>query len=55
MPIQSAASVIRPTLDLMKIFIEDISPPQVFQAQKYIPIARINVKTDHNTAVWTAP
>ena len=53
MPIQSAASVIRPTLDLMKIFIEDIAPPQIFQAQKYVPMALINVKTDHNTAVWT--
>ena len=53
MPIQTAAAVIRPTIDLMKIFIEDIAPPQIFQAQKYIPMARINVKTDHNTAVWT--
>jgi hypothetical protein len=54
MPIQSAATVIRPTLDLMKIFIEDIAPPQVSQAQKYIPMARINLKTNHNTAVWSA-
>ncbi len=51
-PITSAASVIRPTIDTMKIFIEDLAPPQVTQNKKFVPIARINLKTDANTAVW---
>src|SRR5262249_35461407 len=51
-PITTPASGIGPTINTMKIFIEDLAPPQVTQNQKYVPIARINLKTNANTAVW---
>ncbi|OVE77049.1 hypothetical protein BVX98_03780 [bacterium F11] len=52
LPTKSAAFVIRPTLDEMEIELENMAPPDVFQAQQNIPMIRIFAKTNSNTAVW---
>src|SRR5207249_102493 len=54
LPVSSPAEVLRPTLDTMKVFIEDLAPPQITQATKDVPVARINLKTNANTAVWNS-
>ncbi|MCB4757669.1 MAG: hypothetical protein LHV69_11680, partial [Elusimicrobia bacterium] len=53
MPIDSAVFLIRPTIDILKIFVEDMAPPQIAQAALNVPMARINLKTNTNTAVWS--
>jgi len=52
LPIATPGNIILPTEDTMEVTIEDLTPPEVQQAQQNVPMARINLKTNANTAVW---
>jgi hypothetical protein len=52
MPVSTPAFLIRPTIDTMRVFVEDLAPPQASQADKHVPMLRVNMKTDANTARW---